>query len=709
MNSGGKVVDDDDMTDSTDEEAPAAAEPRPSIMSDRARLILLSFTMLFLELALIRWSGSNVLYLSYFSNFVLLGSFLGIGIGFLRANQPRDLSQYAPVSLAALVLFVWFAPIDIKIGGTGSNVFIGGNSSLSGLPREVILPVIFILVAVTLAFIAEGVARTFSKFEPLDAYKYDLMGSILGIIGFSVVSFLRVPPIGWGLIVAAVFVAVRLPMPDRRELAVVLIPLVLVLGVLGRESLSENTYWSPYYKVKAVPTGPEGNLFVFVNRIGHQLHQEVVETDDDAGVGGPLGTRVYDMAKPADLDEVLIIGAGGGNDVAAALMKGAKHVDAVEIDPKLYELGKAEHPNKPYDDPRVDIHIDDGRAFLERTNKKYDLILLALPDSLTLVSGQSSLRLESYLFTKEALATARQQLTPDGAFAMYNYYREDWLTDRFAGTLNEVYGETPCESSVGRGDVKFAIFVASNESSSLDCPGSGGQLGAPRKWEPLTSDVAGPATDDHPFPYLREDTLPTFYVGTILLILLASLLMIRGAAGSLKPMLQYADLFFMGLAFLLLQTKGVVQFALLFGTTWFVNALVFLGVLISVLIAVFISQRFTIRRPEPLYVLLFAGLVLAWVVPLDALLELDVVPRFIVATAVAFLPIFTANLVFAQRFKDTASSTTAFGANLLGAMVGGLLEYSALIVGYRSLLIFAALAYGLAFYLGRRHTGVAAA
>ena len=107
--------------------------------------------------------------------------------------------------------------------------------------------------------------------------------------------------------------------------------------------------------------------------------------------------------------------------------------------------------------------------------------------------------------------------------------------------------------------------------------------------------------------------------------------------------------------------------------------------------------------------LLFAGLVLAWVVPLDSLLELDVVPRFLAATAIAFLPIFAANLVFAQRFKDTASSTTAFGANLLGAMVGGLLEYSALIIGYRSLLIFVAIAYGLAFVLGRRHMAAAAA
>ena len=86
-------------------------------MSDRWRLVLLSFVMLFVELALIRWAGSNVLYLSYFSNFVLLGSFLGIGIGFLRARSSRDLFPYAPLALAALVAFVRFFPVSIRSSG----------------------------------------------------------------------------------------------------------------------------------------------------------------------------------------------------------------------------------------------------------------------------------------------------------------------------------------------------------------------------------------------------------------------------------------------------------------------------------------------------------------------------------------------------------------------------------------------------------------
>jgi hypothetical protein len=202
---------------------------------------------------------------------------------------------------------------------------------------------------------------------------------------------------------------------------------------------------------------------------------------------------------------------------------------------------------------------------------------------------------------------------------------------------------------------------------------------------------------------LKGNTLPAFYLATILLILLVSLLSVRVAAGPMRPMVQFTDLFFMGAAFLLLETKNVVQFALLFGTTWFVNALVFMGVLLSVLVAVLVSRRVTFRRPARLYLVLLAALAVAYLVPQSALLDLDPYPRFFAAIVLAFFPIFTANLVFTQRFKDVGESGTAFGANLLGAMVGGLIEYSALVVGYRALLIIVAVLYGLAFFFGREY------
>jgi hypothetical protein len=163
----------------------------------------------------------------------------------------------------------------------------------------------------------------------------------------------------------------------------------------------------------------------------------------------------------------------------------------------------------------------------------------------------------------------------------------------------------------------------------------------------------------------------------------------------------YADLFFMGAAFLLLETKSLVQFALLFGTTWFVNALVFAGVLVAVLAAVEVSRRVVVRQPAWLYLGLLAALAAAWAVPASALLGMPSAPRFVLAVLLAFTPIFLANLVFAQRFRDVGDSTVAFGSNLLGSMVGGVLEYTSLIFGYRWLLVLVAVLYGLAFLIGR--------
>jgi SAM-dependent methyltransferase len=389
-------------------------------------------------------------------------------------------------------------------------------------------------------------------------------------------------------------------------------------------------------------------------------------------------------------EDVLIVGAGSGTDVAIALSQGAEHVDAVEIDPRLYEIGREEHPDRPYDDPRVDVHIDDGRAFLQSTDRRYDLVLFALPDSLTLVAGQSSLRLESYLFTREAMEEAAQHVAPGGAFAMYNFYREEWLVDRLAGTLADAFGRPPC---IERKVFVLRMLLVSPDPVSLDCP---------VEWAP-TSEVAEPARDDHPFVYLRERGIPGFYLTTIAAILLASLVLTRAASGPFRRMAGYADLFFMGAAFLLLETKNVVQFALLFGTTWFVNALVFAGILVSVLAAVELARRVRLPSPRVLYGLLLGSLAIAWAMPLDRLLELAPAPRFLAAVVLAFAPIFCANLVFAQRFRETSSSTVAFGANLLGAMLGGLLEYASLVVGYRALLVVVAVLYGLAFLFGRTH------
>ena len=653
-------------------------------LSPRVRLVLASALMLFIELALIRWTSSNNLYLVHLTNFVLLASFLGIGLGFLRGTRGRDIFPVAPALLALLVAFVLTFTVRTGINTAGGWALVG-NFGMAPLPRWLSLTVIFLLTVATLGTIAQEVARTFARFEPLDAYRLDIGGSLLGIVTFAGLSFLRMPPLAWAVLSAVVFVVLLGPrVRSWRWLPAAGIALTVV--VLGLESFLGTFQWSPYYKIHT-DRASGGNVRIDVNNTPLQTTASVAQITKDS----PFYLYPYTYAGPHD--RVLVVGAGTGNDVAVALSKGAKQVDAVEIDPALVQIGRDRHPDRPYSDPRVSVHVDDGRAFMERTANRYDLVLFALPDSATIVTGQSALRLENYLFTTQALTRARSLLAPGGTFAMYNYY-EPWLLDRYANTIRTVYGTAPClQLGPSNGPRQQAVMTLRDDASTGGCTTT---------WTPRVGNLE-PSVDDRPFPYLGTRTIPSFYLVMLGLVLIASLVLVRWVGGPLKTMAPYTDLFFMGVAFLLLETKNVVQFALLFGTTWAVNAAVFTGVLLSVLAAIEVARRVRISRPVLLYPALLAALALAWLVPGDLLLDLSPVPRFLVGVTIAFLPIFVANLIFAVRFKGVGESTTAFGANLLGAMVGGALEYLALILGFNALLVVVAVCYSLALFFGRKH------
>jgi hypothetical protein len=211
-------------------------------------------------------------------------------------------------------------------------------------------------------------------------------------------------------------------------------------------------------------------------------------------------------------------------------------------------------------------------------------------------------------------------------------------------------------------------------------------------WQPSGA-VPAAATDDHPFPYLLHRDIPTLYLSVLGAILLVTLLSVRLTGVRIKRTLRYTDMFLMGAAFLLLETKSVIGFALYFGTTWLVNALVFIGVLLAVLAAVEVRRRLRQVNLLLLQFLLFATLAIAWLVPTDAVLSLPFPGRLAAAIALAFAPIFCANLLFSDRLAQAPDPTAAFGANLLGALTGGALEYLALVTGYQSLLLVVALLY----------------
>lgn len=646
------------------------------------RLVAGSALMLFLELALIRWLGSNIVHLSYFTNFVLLGSFLGIGLGFLISRKKWSVLPWAPAILAVLVLAVFLFPVSVD--RTGSGIIYFTSLATSGPPVWLVLPLVFVLTASILAGPAEVVGRCFAQLRPLTAYRWDLVGSLLGITGFTLLSFLQAPSVVWGVVVAGLFTAL---IGNRARILAAVSGIAMVV-VLLLETLTPGVSWSPYYKVTTADVGEyqgEPLVLISVNGVPHQLMAPAQWKLDQ-------GEKIYGIPyerREGELGNVLIIGAGSGSDVSIALAEGARHVDAVDIDPRILQIGAERNPDGAYGDPRVTVHVNDGRAFLQGTDTKYDLILFALPDSLALVNGASQIRLESFLFTEEALTAARAHLTPDGAFAMYNYYREQWLIDRLAGTAEAAFGHAPCVDLFGGAQAVVTVAV---DPANQKC----GDTFSP------SGEVIAPATDNAPFLYYAGGGIPAIYLWTLGGILAISLIAVRALGGPFRTMRPYADLFFMGAAFLLLETKNIATFALLFGTTWLVNALVFGGVLVVVLCAVETTRRVKTPPLPVVWGLIAASLAVAYIVQPEWLLAWPFVPRLIAATLLAFIPIFLANIAFAKRFAASDDAQGAFGLNLLGAIVGGCLEYAALLTGYGNLLIVVAVLYLVAFLLTPR-------
>jgi hypothetical protein len=639
--------------------------------------------MLFVELALIRWVTSNNVYVTRATNFVLLASFLGIGIGFLNARARRDYLRWTPVALLLLVAFVLAFPVILEsLSGTHPYRGLGGAPAL---PQPVSLSVTFLLTVGVMAGLGQGVARLFVRFQPLRAYRFDILGSLAGIAAFTGLSFLDQPPATWGCIAVAGLLI--LLAPRVRWWQVVALAGVATLLIL--ESVVPGQEWSPYNKLSFhTHGGATPALYVSANNIPYQAARSLAVLHKQKA----FYFYPYRHVTRSSLRNVLIIGSGTGNDAAVALSQGARHVDAVEIDPLLVRLGGS-HPNHPYQNPRLTTYIGDGRAYLQDTDKRYNLILFALPDSLTALTGQSGIRLESYLLTSESIAAVRSHLAPGGTFAMYNYYAP-FLLDRYATTIKDVFHRTPCaEVGPPLGGRSLAVLTVRSQGPVPNCASF---------WH---GRAVAPATDDHPFPYLAGNSIPAPYLWMLAAIFATSLLLVRVGGGSFTKMRSYIDLAFMGAAFLLLETKNIVGFALLFGTTWLVNSLVFAGVLVAVYLAVETASRIRLPPPPVLYCALIGALALAWVVPQESLVSLPIVARFAAGSALAFAPIFLANLVFAQRFAGTETPGAAFAANLLGAMVGGALEYVALITGYRFLLIVVGALYGLAFLTGKALTG----
>ncbi len=677
-------------------------------MTPGVRIFLASFLVLFLEVVLIRWMPAYVRLLSYFSNFILLASFLGIGIGCLLAPVRRGLFKWFPVVLTAVIAAVYFVRLEIAVPESGSIYFTSGSAAPKvTVESTMLLPIVFVIVAALFAALAQRMAREMAALPPLGAYTLNLAGSLAGVAAFALMSWLESPPVVWFGVAAAVAVpllAITAGRPNPRLVIVNLLLLAVSLALV--HVMARGTLWSPYYRIDVRQEG--NDTVVDVNNIFHQSM-------------APLAHKEYFYEWPYSalgdsFEDVLILGAGSGTDVAAALAHGVKHVDAVEIDPVIQRLGRQLHPDQPYSDPRVTMINDDARHYLRTTAKKYDLVVFALIDSLTMQSSFSGVRLESYMFTEESFRAVRDRLKPDGLLVVYNYFREPWLVDRLANTAAVAFGQEP-RVHVHEARAFLGVLMAGPRLAQLtgdpvvpDRVTAFGQSHepAPARWHKRDPSIE-PATDDWPFLYLRDRHIPNHYLAALALILAVSVFSVAivmripsvfssGSSGAGRFSWQF---FLLGAGFMLLETRSITQFALLWGSTWVVASLAIASVLTMALAANYVVSRVEITKPWLVGGALVALLVVNYVIPVGRIAFDSRSAESVFYAVLMFSPILCAGLLFGSAIKTSPAVARDYGTNLLGAMVGGVGEYLSLVTGFRALLIVIALCYVAA--LAARH------
>ncbi|MCZ6602345.1 MAG: spermidine synthase, partial [Planctomycetota bacterium] len=170
-------------------------------------------------------------------------------------------------------------------------------------------------------------------------------------------------------------------------------------------------------------------------------------------------------------------------------------------------------------------------------------------------------------------------------------------------------------------------------------------------------------------------------IGTLLVLSVVAVrgLMPRGAG--------FAEVhfFFMGVGFLLLQTRSISTCSLYFGATWMVTTVIIIGVLLMVLLANYVVLHHLRSFSRRLYIPLLISLAVVYLIPTNLILSLPLVGRVAWSMLGVPLPIFFAGLIFSTTFRSSPNPSAAFGANLIGATIGGFLEYLGMAIGHQAL------------------------
>jgi SAM-dependent methyltransferase len=680
---------------------------------------------------LIRWIGTEVRIFAYLQNTVLVVCFLGLGMGCWTCRERTSIRRILLPLVALVAILVpasWFSLgsyISQMLNATGDILLFTSTAMSSPLQTASHLGLglmfaFFLLLLVWDIFLPLGrLLGCMLADDPrtIRAYSVNIAGSLAGILLFVLVSAFHFPPVVWMAITVALALALGWQLGALGRLDIGLATAAVVLaGLAGWERGAAEVAWSPYQKLALLPAegrgGRPGEYIISVNNSGG--YQAMIDSrlgaieGPDFGKSLSLAQGLSQYEIPAMLHphprKVLILGCGSGNGLAAAVRRGVPEVVGVDIDPAILDFGRRYHPERPFDSPAVRAVCDDARSFLASCGERFDVISFEFLDSHTMTS-MTNTRLDHYVYTRESFERARAALAPGGLVVLRFGYERPFIVDRMYHTLRDVFGEDPLLFGVayeGQGIVLVAGDVgAARRQIDADERLSAALAEWQRRNPIQVPGTTPPATDDWPYLYLESPHVPLLYflMGGVLLALFFRAARRPPVRGFWREWGRpHWHFFFLGAAFMLLETQNVSKAAVVFGSTWAVNAVIITAVLCLILLANLVASWLPRLPLGPVYALLCGScLALYSFMDLSQFAPLPFAAKATIVGTLVCLPMLFSGIIFIRSFARADQKDAALGANLLGALAGGLLQSITFVTGIQALLLLVAALYFGAF------------
>jgi len=700
-------------------------QSKSTLLSD-AELFFVSVLILFLELALIRWIGTEIRIFAYLGNLILVVCFFGVGLGCYRSTEAVS---WVRMSANLLLLVALVAnPFHIKMLDLNIVTYLLSGFEDAPIWHEfshewatgfiagaIIIAVLLYLLTFVFATLGQVLGRAMQRSpHVIRAYSINIAGSLAGVWLFDGLSWTSTTPAVWMLVAAMLLTATLLVAHIRPLWPASLTVVAAVLVWLSGQS-SDLIIWTPYQKLSVRPsvvsTGSHEVQVGYLILVNGTTYQSMLNLSDEFFAAHPEALPAeqsnrthYNIPfsfKP-DAHRMLIVGAGTGNNAAAGLRHGVDQIDCAEIDPQIYALGKRAHPEQPYSSSHVRMIVNDARAFFKQAPPgSYDLIWFGWLDAHTLGSTFNNMRLDHYVYTVESFREARRLLAPNGVLVVNFAAPRVWVADRLFNLIRQAFGHDPYvyseTLSYENGWVPTVTLVVAEHSITPQVIQDATLRDFATSSQVRLPGTTRATTDDWPYLYLKEPRIPKLHwivSVSILVSVLAASRRTLGVAGGFNW-----HFFALGAAFLLLEVQTVSRATLLFGMTWIVNAIVISAVLIMILLANLVTWRWP-RLPQWFITAGLAVTVVALaLVPLDWFNALAGATKLVTASAFLTAPVFFAGLIFIRSFAVASDKSQALGSNLIGALIGGLLESVSFMTGIRALVVLVGVFYAIALWL----------